>query len=171
MEDSGHFVLVNGGTKKQRVLIEDIAWWFCDKYFSKFKYYNIEFDLTKIEGNVQGWCMDIDKNCSHIEIDKRLKGDDFITCVLHELVHVKQQFKGELKEMDGKSKRWKDEIHIGIMSDSKVSAEKVRALIPENALAKGVFITDYVDLPWEIEAYAMQETLLIEYKNRGIYDA
>ena len=75
MEDSGHFVLVNGGTKKQRALIEDIAWWFCDKYFSKFKYYNIEFDLTKIEGNVQGWCMDIDKNCSiHISIFKNAWG-------------------------------------------------------------------------------------------------
>ena len=36
MEDIGHFVLVNGGTKKQLALIEDIAWWFCDKYFSKF---------------------------------------------------------------------------------------------------------------------------------------
>ncbi len=93
-EDSGHFVLVNGGTKKQRNLIEDIAWWFCNKYFSRFKYFNIEFDLTKIEGDVQGWCMEVDKNCSHIEIDKRLKGDNFITCVLHELVHVKQQFKG-----------------------------------------------------------------------------
>ena len=113
----------------------------------------------------------MNKNASHIEIDKRLKGDDFITCVLHELVHVKQQFKRELVELNGKAKKWKDEIHIGIMSDSKVSAEKVRALIPENALAKGVFITDYVDLPWEIEAYEMQETLLIEYKKRGIYDA
>ena len=34
IEDSGHFVLVNGGTKKQRNLIEDITWWFCDKYFN-----------------------------------------------------------------------------------------------------------------------------------------
>ena len=142
MEDIGHFVLVNGGTKKQRALIEDIAWWFCDKYFSKFKYYNIEFDLTKIKGEVQGWCMEIDKNCSHIEIDKRLKGDDFITCVLHELVHVKQQFKGELKEMKGIEKMWKGEVHICI---------------------------DYMNLPWEKEAYAMQETLLIEFKKRGIY--
>ena len=41
IEDSGHFVLVNGGTKKQRNLIEDITWWFCDKYFSRFKYFNI----------------------------------------------------------------------------------------------------------------------------------
>ena len=104
--------------------------------------YNIEFDLTKIKGEVQGWCMEIDKNCSHIEIDKRLKGDDFITCVLHELVHVKQQFKGELKEMKGIEKMWKGEVHICI---------------------------DYMNLPWEKEAYAMQETLLIEYKKRGIY--
>mgnify|MGYP000512216148 CR=1 FL=1 len=87
-------------------------------------------------------CMEIDKNCSHIEIDKRLKGDDFITCVLHELVHVKQQFKGELKEMKGIEKMWKGEVHICI---------------------------DYMNLPWEKEAYAMQETLLIEFKKRGIY--
>ena len=55
------------------------------------------------------------------------------------------------------------------MSDNKVSAEKISALIPENKLAKGVFITDYMDLPWEKEAYEMQETLLIEYKKRGVY--
>ena len=142
MEDSGHFVLVNGGTKKQRALIEAIAWWFCDKYFSKFKYYNIEFDLTKIEGKVQGWCMEIDKNCSQIASDKRLKGDNFITFVLHELVHVKQQFKGELKEMNGIEKMWKGEVHICI---------------------------DYMNLPWEKEAYEQQEILLKKFKNRGVY--
>ena len=142
IEDIGHFVLVNGGTKKQRNLIEDITWWFCDKYFSRFKYFNIEFDLTKIKGDVQGWCMEVGKNCSHIEIDKRLKGDDFITCVLHELVHVKQQFKGHLKEMSGFEKMWKGEVHIGI---------------------------DYYNLPWEIEAYEQQEILLKEYKERGVY--
>ena len=92
------FVIVSGGTKKQRELVHNITDWFCDKFFNRFKSYNIEFDLIKIKGNVQGWCMDIDKNASHIEIDKRLKGDDFITCVLHELVHVKQQFKKELVE-------------------------------------------------------------------------
>ena len=145
IEDSGHFVLVNGGTKKQRNLIEDIAWWFCDKYFSRFKYFNIEFDLTKIKGDVQGWCMEVGKNCSHIEIDKRLKGDDFITCVLHELVHVKQQFKGHLKEYPANSgieKMWKGEIYLGI---------------------------DYMNLPWEKEAYEQQEILLKKYKERGVY--
>ena len=138
-------MLVNGGTKKQRWLIEDITWWFCEKYFKRFKYFNIEIDLCKIPEKVQGWCMEIDKNCSHIQIDKRLEGDDFITCVLHELVHVKQQFKGHLKEYPANSgieKMWKGEIYLGI---------------------------DYMNLPWEKEAYEQQEILLKEYKERGIY--
>ena len=160
------FVIVNGGTKKQRQLVHNITGWFCNKFFNRFKSYNIEFDLCKIEGNVQGWALEIDRNASHIEIDKRLKGDDFITCVLHELVHVKQQFKKELVELNGKAKRWKDEIHIGIMNFSdmdKIEAEKIRMM----ALTKDVFVSDYMDLPWEKEAYAMQETLLIEWKENG----
>jgi hypothetical protein len=35
------------------------------------------------------------------------------------------------------------------------------------ALTKDVFVSDYMELPWEIEAYAMQETLLIEWKENG----
>ena len=160
------FVIVNGGTKEQRLLVHNITGWFCMKFFNRFKSYNIEFDLMKIKGNVQGWCMEIDRNASHIEIDKRLEGDDFITCVLHELVHVKQQFKGELKELNGKAKKWKDEIHIGLLNYSnmdKVESEKIKKI----ALDKNVFISDYMDLPWEIEAYAMQETLLIEWNENG----
>ena len=137
------YVFVNGGTKKQRALVEDVAWWFCEKYFSRFKSFNIEIDLVNIEGEVNGWCMPVDIRTCHIEIDKKQKGDDFVTCILHELVHVKQQFKGELKEMNGIEKMWKGEVHICI---------------------------DYMNLPWEKEAYAMQETLLIEFKKRGMYD-
>ena len=133
------FVIVNGGTKKQRDLVHEIAWWFCDKYFNRFKSWNIEIDLEKIKGKVQGWCMHIDGNACHIEIDKRLKGDDFITCVLHELVHVKQHLKKELKDDNGCFSMWKGNvIHH---SDS-----------------------NYYDLPWEKEAYELQEVLLNEYK-------
>jgi len=160
------FVIVNGGTEKQRQLVHNITGWFCNKFFNRFKSYNIEFDLCKIKGNVQGWAMEIDRNASHIEIDKRLKGDDFITCVLHELVHVKQQFKKELVELNGKAKRWKNEIHIGLTNFSNmdnIEAEKIKKI----ALSKDIFVSDYMDLPWEIEAYAMQESLLIEWKENG----
>ena len=45
----------------------------------------------------------------------------------------------------------------------KIEAEKIRMM----ALTKDVFVSDYMELPWEIEAYAMQETLLIEWKENG----
>ena len=134
------YLFINGGTKKQRDLVHEIAWWFCDKYFNRFKSWNIEIDLEKIEGKVQGWCMHIDGNACHVTIDKRLKGDDFITCVLHELVHVKQHLKKELKERKPDSQEmWKG-----------------KKIIQE--------YYNYYDLPWEKEAYELQEVLLNEYK-------
>ena len=68
------YIFVNGGTKKQRALVEDVSWWFCEKYFSRFKSFNIEIDLVNIEGEVNGWCMPIDRRACHIEIDKKQKG-------------------------------------------------------------------------------------------------
>ena len=50
----------------------------------------------------------------------------------------KQYLKGELKDISALEQRWKGESHISI---------------------------DYYDLPWEIEAYHLQEVLLEEYKN------
>ena len=43
------FVIVNGGTQKQRWLVEDIAWWFCAKYFKRFKSFNIEIESHENE--------------------------------------------------------------------------------------------------------------------------
>jgi hypothetical protein len=51
---------------------------------------------------------------------------------------VKQYLKGELKDISALEQRWKGESHISI---------------------------DYYDLPWEKEAYHLQEILLEEYKN------
>ena len=31
------FVIVGGGTKKQRELVHNITDWFCDKFFNRFK--------------------------------------------------------------------------------------------------------------------------------------
>tara|TARA_Y100000813_G_scaffold189403_1_gene164549 strand:- start:670 stop:1098 length:429 start_codon:yes stop_codon:yes gene_type:complete len=135
------YIIINGGTQKQRWLAEDITFWFCNKFFKRFKSYNIEIDLDNMDGDVQGWCMEIDKNASHIQLNKKLKGDDFITCLLHELVHVRQQFKGYLKDIDSVQKMWKGEAY---------------------------FCIDYYNLPWEKEAYEQQEVLLNEYRNESI---
>ena len=82
--------------------------------------------------------MYIDGNACHVSVDKRQKGDDFITCVLHELVHVKQHLKKELKER---------------MTTRNVEKQKI---IQE--------YYNYYDLPWEKEIYELQEVLLNEYK-------
>ena len=94
--------------------------------------------LMKMKDDVNGWCYHVDGNACHIEIDKRQKGDDFITCVLHELVHVKQFLKRELVDTNGLESKWKGEAYLYI---------------------------DYYNLPWEKEAYHLQEVLLKEYKN------
>ena len=98
------YLLINAGTKKQRHLVHEIAWWVCDKYFNRFKSWNIEIDLEKIEGKVQGWCMHIDGNACHVTIDKRLKGDDFITCVFHELTHIEQHLRNKFGINDNDDK-------------------------------------------------------------------
>ena len=136
---SNIFILTWGGKKSQRQLVEDITSWYINTKLPRYKNLNIEIDLEKID-DAQGFCTEIDKREFHIQIDKRLEGDDFITCVFHELVHVKQHLKKELKDDNGCFSMWKGkEIHHG---DS-----------------------NYYELPWEKEAYELQETLLKEYKN------
>ena len=55
---------------------------------------------SKLDGDVDGYCWEGENNREHfIEICKKLKGDDFTTAVMHEMVHVKQQARGEMKPM------------------------------------------------------------------------
>ena len=105
-------VNVQGGTAQKRQLAEDLCYFVAQRY---------KFSPKK-----------------EIEIDNKITGDDFITCVLHELVHVKQYVKKELHD-------------CGCVQMYK----------------KVAYETDmnYLDKPWEKEAYKMQEVLLEEYKN------
>ena len=135
------YVQIDGGKHQQQLLVQDIVNWFTSKYFKRFKSFTIEIDLLEIDGKVNGWCYEQEPKYCCVEIDKRQKGDDFITCVLHELIHVKQYFKKELRDINGVEMRWKGETHICI---------------------------DYYNLPWEKEAYQMQEVLLKEYKERFV---
>ena len=71
-----------------------------------------------------------------IEISKDLNLTDFIKCVLHEFVHLKQFVKLEMVEQDSGKTRWK----------GKSVSKK----------------TKYSDQPWEKEAYRLEEKLLWE---------
>ena len=91
---SNVFIFTNGGKKSQRELVEDITSWYINTKLPRYKNLNIEIDLEKID-DAQGFCTEIDKREFHIQIDKRLQGDDFVTCLFHELTHVEQHLRNK----------------------------------------------------------------------------
>lgn len=121
-------IFVEGGTRKQRQLTYDLV---------QFAWMSLMPKIRKCEVNVkikkviiyEGTCLDTDTRVYEIEVDKRLKGDDFITTIFHEMVHVKQYVRKEL------------------FSECNFYADR----------------DEYLKLPWEIEAYKLQEVLLTKW--------
>ena len=91
---SNVFIFTNGGKKSQRQLVENITSWYINTKLPRYKNLNIEIDLEKID-DAQGFCTEIDKREFHIQIDKRLQGDDFVTCLFHELTHIEQHLRNK----------------------------------------------------------------------------
>ena len=91
---SNVFIFTNGGKKSQRELVEDITSWYINTKLPRYKNLNIEIDLENIN-DAQGFCTEIDNREFHIQIDKRLRGDDFVTCLFHELTHVEQHLRNK----------------------------------------------------------------------------
>lgn len=91
---------------------------------------------------VHGWCTveddDYRPRCFLIEIHNRLKIDEYLNVLFHELIHVHQHVRGDLRDK-GKLRLWK-----GIdYSES-----------------------DYDDQPWEIEAHKLEKVLLKQYYDK-----
>ena len=100
---SNIFILTWGGKKSQRQLVEDITSWYINTKLPRYKNLNIEIDLEKID-DAQGFCTEIDKREFHIQIDKRLQGDDFVTCLFHELTHIEQHLRNKFGINDDNGK-------------------------------------------------------------------
>ena len=67
-----------------------------------------------------------------IEVDKKQKIVQFVTTIVHEMIHVKQWVRNEMDDgCSGQIARWKSKA------------------IPAD--------TNYFDLPWEKEAYRLQD--------------
>jgi hypothetical protein len=85
--------------------------------------------------------MDLNDRCFEIGVDKELMTNhgirEFTSALCHEMVHVKQYLRGELKYLRGKE------------------------------LWKGRDCTDmeYMEQPWEKEAYKMQDELALTIWN------
>jgi hypothetical protein len=132
-------VEVTGGPAKEREIVEKTVHWCIKKLLPRVRTLDIEVKLTKCDA--YGYCLMTDNHKTfELEIRKGMNLYDLISTVCHEMVHVKQYFR---KEMDDESMRWKS-----------------RQLPLE---------VEYMDRPWEKEAFRMEEKLAIEcFKNIAI---
>jgi len=132
-------ITVSGGRSKQRQIVNRAAEFAWNYLMPKIKKCKVDIVLKKLK-DVQGYCLDCDDRYFELEIDSRLKGDDLLTCVFHEMVHVKQGVRNELKDINYFAKKWKGEEYVNIEYD--------------------------YDHPWEEEAYRLQEVILEAWKKK-----
>lgn len=96
----------------------------------------VEITITDIPDDADAYHCCIDKGEHEIEVQSGLIEEDFMTAIFHEMVHVRQHERGLLKD-HGIRKAWKGEEYIGIYDTTET----------------------YMNLPWEEEAYRLQEEL------------
>ena len=129
-----NLVEVTGGKKYQRDIAQKVVYAMIDTLMPRMRTLDIEVKIRKISGDAVGYCMQEDTNRMFtIDVQKDLSLRDFITTICHEMVHVKQY---DRNEMDCYGRKWK----------TKVISDKV----------------GYYDLPWEKEAYRLQDKLAQE---------
>ena len=122
---------------------EDVVFWFIDRYLPRHKIDIVVNHRGLLREGVYGWCSVLDCNWRprnfEIELHNRMPVDDYISTLIHELWHVYQHVKGDLKDK-GSKRFWKGIDHSN---------------------------TDYSDQPWEVEAYSMEKKLFGEYMGIG----
>jgi len=119
------------GTQNQRNLAEEIVNFCIDRLMPRMRTLDICIQLSDDMENADGYCLSVDNR------------EFVITAITHEMVHVKQHARNELKDCKAIAlKKWKGEDHIALYTT----------------------VEEYMNLPWEEEAYRLQEVLLNEYK-------
>ena len=122
---------VIGGRKDQREMAHRVVGYMINTLMPRMRTLDITVEFTNIKSDAVGFCMQTDNNRTfEIEIDKKQNFKDIVTTLCHEMVHVKQYARNEMSCYGGK---WKKK---------KISDD-----------------TAYYDLPWEKEAYRMQDKL------------
>ena len=133
-----NLVTVTGAKKEQRELAEKIVNWCIKEMMPRMKTLDIEVKLKDLKGNAYGYCMQGDDNRTfELEIDKNLSLYDFFSTICHEMVHVKQYARKEM--------RFNERTGATMWKKSRVSNN-----------------TDYMDLPWEKEAFRLERGLAMK---------
>ena len=130
-----NIINVTGGFKTQRQTVLNVMSFCVDEMLPLHRTLDIEVHLGNYEKtqNIMGQCLHVDSNEFYIDIDNKQNLYDLILTTCHEMVHVKQYARKELKE-DYPRTLWYDKSY-----------------------------TDGRCYPWELEAWKMQKTLAHKY--------
>ena len=124
-----NFVEVSGGNKFQREIAHKTVAIMIKKLMPRMSTLDINIEICNIKSDAVGFAMMCDDNRTfELEIDKKIKLNDFVTTLCHEMIHVKQYARNEINGVD---LCWKGR---NISKD-----------------------TDYWNYPWEKEAYRLQK--------------
>ena len=131
----GNFINVTGGFQSQRDRVESTMIFCVDEMLPKHRTLDIQVHIGNYEAteNVMGQCLHVSGNEFMVDIDSKQNLYNLILTTCHEMVHVKQYSRGELKEAFPKT-FWFNKPH----SDARC-------------------------FPWEREAWDMQSKLAHKY--------
>ena len=127
-------VVIEGGNKTQREICEKVVHYMITQLMPRMRTLDIEVQLKNLTGDAVGFCMMEENNRMFtIEADKKMGIKDLVTTICHEMIHVKQYARKEMDDWSGVGlARWKGRSFNGAN-------------------------TNYYNLPWEKEAYRLQD--------------
>ena len=133
-----NIVEVRGGNRFQRNIAEKVVSYMIKRLMPRHRTLDILVEIRDIKSDAVGFCMMQERKREfEIEVDKKQSIAGFVTTIVHEMIHVKQWVRNEMDDgCSGQIARWKSKK------------------IPAN--------TDYYDLPWEKEAYRLQDKYSLE---------
>jgi hypothetical protein len=122
-----------GGKKKERELAIEVVNWCIKKMMPRIKTLEISISFENIDA--YGYCMEEDTNREFtVTIRKGLSIQELIGTVVHEMIHVKQYARKELRNVNGRT-MWKTKDYSNVA---------------------------YMDAPWEKEAYKLEKPYTLE---------
>ena len=98
--------LGKGVSDARKTLTEEIVRWCIRQLLPKVRTLDITVDLLdELDGGADGYQWSGEDNRQHfIEINENQYYDDFVTAVMHEMVHVKQDYRKDKRPIEDREK-------------------------------------------------------------------
>ena len=135
---------IMGGSKTQKELITNVSHWVANEVLGPrlSRVVDIDYTITR-RLDADGWCTWEDSNIRPREFFIELRSEqlypELILTICHEMVHVRQMARGELKEN-------------GLSKGGKYHYQTWKGIRVRKNIA-------YAKQPWETEAYKLQQPL------------